>query len=41
MNQHPQRKLLNLENWVNGEVSKIGHPFSKESDLKIDTNKKC
>ena len=21
-NQHTQRKLLNLENWVNGEVSK-------------------
>ena len=28
-NQHPQRKLLNFENWVNGEVSKIGHHFSK------------
>ena len=27
--QHPQRKLLNFENWVNGEVSKIGHHFSK------------
>ena len=24
-NQHTQRKLLNFENWVNGEVSKIGH----------------
>ena len=36
-----QRKLLNFENWVNGEVSKIGHHFSKESDLKIDANKKC
>jgi hypothetical protein len=23
-NQHTQRKLLNFENWVNGEVSKIG-----------------
>ena len=22
-----QRKLLNFENWVNGEVSKIGHHF--------------
>ena len=22
-NQHTQRKLLNFENWVNGEVSKI------------------
>ena len=28
-NQHTQRKLLNFENWVNGEVSKIGHNFSK------------
>ena len=28
-NQHIQRKLLNFENWVNGEVSKIGHHFSK------------
>ena len=26
-NQHTQRKLLNFENWVNGEVSKIGHHF--------------
>ena len=23
-NQHTQRKLLNFENWVNGEVSKRG-----------------
>ena len=22
-NQHTQRKLLNLKNWVNGEVSKV------------------
>ena len=39
-------KLLNFENWVNGEESKIGHHFSKESELKIDViknvnNKKC
>ena len=27
MNQHIQRKLLNFENWVDGEVSKIGHHF--------------
>ena len=40
-NQHTQRKLLNFENWVNGEVSKIGHHFSKESDLKNDAIKKC
>ena len=23
-NQHSQRKLLNFENWVNGQVSKMG-----------------
>ena len=40
-NQHTQRKLLNFENWVNGEVLEIGHHFSKESDLKIDGIKKC
>ena len=28
-NQHTQRKLLNFENWISGEVSKIGHHFSK------------
>ena len=28
-NQHIQRKSLNFENWVNGEVSKIGHHFRK------------
>ena len=28
-NQHTQRKLVNFEDWVNGEVSKIGHDFSK------------
>ena len=28
-NQHTQMKLLNFENWVNGEVSKIGHHFTK------------
>ena len=28
-NQHTQRKLLNFENWVNGQVSKIGHYFRK------------
>ena len=28
-NQHTQRKLLNCDNWVNGEVLKIGHPFRK------------
>ena len=28
-NQHTQRKLLNFEFWNNGELSKIGHQFSK------------
>ena len=28
-NQHTQRKLLNFENWVNEEVSKIEHHFRK------------
>ena len=40
-NQHTQRKILNFENWLNGEVLKIGHHFSKESDLKNDAIKKC
>ena len=26
-NQHTQRKLMNFENWVNGEVSKIRSHF--------------
>ena len=26
-NQHTKGKLLNFENWCNGEVSKIGHHF--------------
>ena len=28
-NQHTQRKLLNLENWVNREVSNFRHHFRK------------
>ena len=28
--------VLNLENWSSGELSKIGHHFRKQSDLKID-----
>ena len=40
-NQHTQRKLLNFENWVNGEVSKIGHHFRKLMLSKIVNNKKC
>ena len=38
-NQHTQRKLLNFENWVNGEVSKIGHHFRKYGSLKINVIK--
>ena len=30
---------MNFENWVNGEVSKIGHYFRKFGDLKIDVIK--
>ena len=37
--RNTQRKLLNFENWVYGEVSKIERHFSK-SDLKIDVIKK-
>ena len=40
-NQHTQRKSLNFENLVNGEVSKIGRHFRKQSDLQIDIIKKC
>ena len=40
MNQHTQRKLLNFENWVNGEVPKVGYHFKKSSDSKIDVIKK-
>ena len=29
-NQHTQWKLLNFENWCNGELSKIGHHFSNK-----------
>ena len=32
--------LLNFENWSSGKLSKIGHHFKKQSDLKIDINKK-
>ena len=37
-NQHTQRKiwkLLIFENWCNGEMSKFGHHFTKQSDLKL------
>ena len=29
-NQYTQRKLLNFEFWINGELSKIGHHFSNK-----------
>ena len=29
-NQHTQRRLLNFEFWINGELSKIGHHFTNE-----------
>ena len=29
-NQHIQRKLLNFEFWINGELSKIGYHFSNK-----------
>ena len=35
-NQYPRGKVLNFENWYNGEVSKIGHYFRKY--LKMDAN---
>ena len=45
-NPHTQRKLLNFENWVNGEVSKIRSHFRNKSHsiLKLSknvNNKKC
>ena len=34
-------KLLNFENWVSGELSKIGHHFrNKVTYLKVDVIKK-
>ena len=29
-NRHTQRKLLNFELWINGELSKIGHHFGNK-----------
>jgi hypothetical protein len=42
-NQHTQRKLLNFEFWINGELSKIGHHFSNKKMIlsKNINNKKC
>ena len=45
-NQHTQRKLLNFEFWINGEMSKIGYHFSNKVIQKLISpknvnNKKC
>ena len=45
-NQHTQRKLLNFDFWINGELSKIGHHFSNKKIQKMMlsknvNNKKC
>ena len=32
---------MNFENWCNGELSKIGHYFSYNVNLKNDVIKKC
>ena len=34
-NQHTQRKLLNFENWVNGEVSKVPK-FDQNLSFKVN-----
>ena len=34
-NQYTQRKLLNFEFWINGELSKIGHHFSNKKFRKM------
>jgi hypothetical protein len=34
-NQHTQRKLLNIEFWMNGDLSKIGHHFSNKKFKKM------
>ena len=34
-NQRTQRKSLNFEFWINGELSKIGHHFNKKR-LKVN-----
>ena len=38
-NQHTQRKLLNFEFWINGELSKIGHHFSNKVIQKLILSK--
>ena len=39
-NQHTQRKLLNFELWINGELSKIGHHFSNKKISELILSKK-
>ena len=39
INQHTQKKLLNFENWCNGELSKIGHHFSNKVIEKLMLSK--
>ena len=38
-NQHTQRKSLNFEFWINGELSKIGHHFSNKVIQKLTLSK--
>ena len=38
-NQQTQRKLLNFENWVNGEVSKIEHHLENKVIQKLMLSK--
>ena len=38
-NEHTQRKLLNFEFWINGELSKIGHHFSNKQDRRYSDPK--
>ena len=38
-NQHTQRKSLNFEFWINGELSKIGHHFSNKVIQKLILSK--
>ena len=38
-NQHAQRKLLNFEFQINGELSKIGHHFSNKQDRRYSDPK--
>ena len=38
-NQHTQRKLLNLEFWINGELSKTGHHYRNKVIKKLILSK--